>query len=136
MATKFDLKPGADVTLVRRPSGKFDLVWDDDNELTFTDDESHAVLSLTLERRGEWAADPTRARGSFVYKLKQDVLATPSQAVAYIRDALKPLEESGRITLDPVTGVTAKRVRPGRIDPTINYQTPKAGAQTVRPSLG
>ena len=135
----FDSKPGADVALARNPvTGKFDLQFDSTNAVMFDDSVSHAVLSLILEHRGRYWADATGQRGSFLYLVKEDRKATPSQMQSYVEDALSLLVDQGKIL--PLTGeskvrVIATRIHPGRIDINVTYSTPQSSRVNTRATL-
>lgn len=128
---------GTDVTLTYdASSGKYDITYDTSGtnvgNLAFDTTESHAVLSLILERKGEWFADTSGRRGSLVHTVTVDVRIAASKLQAYIEDALQPLVEARRIK---AVAVTATRTTPGRYDVRVKYQTPDGAQQTVRTPL-
>lgn len=127
--------PGSDVALVRNPStGRFDLQFETTTQNPqFSDDQSHAVLSLIYERQGEWWADASGKRGSLLWTVKEDRKASASKIKGYVEAALQPLVDQGRIRN---LAVTATRVKPGRIDLGITYLSPSGLPVSIRPSLG
>jgi phage gp46-like protein len=89
---------GRDVALGRNPStGLFDFVFDETGNPAFTDSEEHTVLSLELERQGEYWADPTGKRGSLLHTVRHDRASTRSQLVALTAAPLEPAIADGRL---------------------------------------
>jgi len=121
---------GADLKPVRNvANGLFDWDWDTTGNPTFTDDGTHAVLSLIKERRGQWWADATGQRGSLLYTIKNIFSRTTSEVVAYINQALQPLLDSGYLA---TLSVTAKRTGVSRIEANVTFTRPGQAPQTVR----
>jgi phage gp46-like protein len=130
------LKPdgGGDVALVRDPTtGLFDLMFDDTNNFAFDDTETHTVLSLLLERQGEYWADQTGKRGSLLHTLRNDLSTTRSQVIAYVNDALAPAVADGRISN---VNVMADRLGSGRYAFTVYWRARSGKTGNVRLPLG
>src|SRR4051812_31528216 len=121
----FDQLTGSDVTMVRNPStGKFDIQWDETGNVDFDDSEAHAVLSVLYERKGQYWADATGQRGSFLYAVKEDRKVTPYAMQGYAEDAMSLLVDQGKISPPPGQSkvqVSTTRVKPGRIDINVTY---------------
>lgn len=107
-------RAGRDLAMTRvNPStGRFDFDWTDRNDLKFDDTQTHRVVSLLLERRGQWWADTEGNRGSRLYTLRDLRRSTPSQAEAFAQEALARAVSDGWIR-DPV--VKARVPSPGRL---------------------
>ena len=132
---------GADITLLRNPgTGKFDFQWDTSQNPVYGDDLSHIVLSLIYERKGEYFADLSGSRGSYLWSLKDLRKSTPSKIKGYIEDALQPLVDQRRIIKPPVpfdfVTATKNAFNINRVDVTLNYSLPSGQTVTLRPSLG
>jgi phage gp46-like protein len=125
---------GRDIALDRNPAtGLFDLAWDETGNPAFTDDESHTVLSLLLEKqRGYWA-DKTGRRGSLLHTVKHDRAATASQLTGYTTDALDSAVEDGRIN---EVQAQAERVASGRFALAILYRPRRGPPRTLRLPYG
>ena len=125
---------GRDLAMARNPrTGKFDLQWDDTGNPSFDDRESHRVLSLLVERRGEWWADTRGNRGSRLHTVKEIRRTAPSTIESFAREALDKAIAEGAIR--PVTNATgsvrATKAGPTRIDLAVTYQAIKARATTL-----
>lgn len=129
---------GADVQLARNSAnGKFDIQWDTTtNNPVVADDQSHAVLSLIYEHKGEYAGDEYGGdRGSYLWTLKELKRGTPSKARAFIEDALQPLIDSGKIKNLNVV-VSTDSLNRNRLNTAINYSTSGGLTIKLRPNLG
>ena len=133
---KFDSVPGADISLIRiAQTGKFDIQWDATGNPVFVDDQSHAVLSLLYEHKGEYWADITRARGSLLWTVKDIKKTTPSKVKAFAEDALQPLVDAGKI-IAPQVSAGRDGLNINRINLSISYSLPGGGTVTLRPAIG
>ena len=89
---------GRDIALEANPAtGIFDFSFDETGNPGFTDSEEHTVLSLELERQGEYWADPTGKRGSLLHTVRTDRTGTRSQLVAITAAPLDPAIADGRL---------------------------------------
>jgi phage gp46-like protein len=89
---------GRDIALEASPeTGLFDFAFDETGNPAFTDSEEHTVLSLELERQGEYWADPTGRRGSLIHTVRTDRASTRSQLVALTAAPLEPAIADGRL---------------------------------------
>jgi phage gp46-like protein len=124
---------GVDISITRSgTTGRWDILWDATGNPQFADDRSHLVLSLLLEYRGLWWADPTGRRGSTLYLVKQDVAGTTSQILQAVDLALAPALDDKR--LSSVTR-TCQRLSPGKYKLVINWVTPSGVKGTIPLSL-
>jgi len=125
---------GSDVALQRNAgTGKYDLVTDATGNFAFDDTQEHRVLSLLVERRGQWYADLRGTRGSLLYTLRLSVSRrAPSDAEAYATDALKKAVDEGYIRGVQVAG---RQDQPGRIRLAVNYTAPSGKVIPVRLAL-
>ena len=137
----FDAVEGSDIAMFRNTdSGKYDLQWDATGNVIFDNSRSHAVLSVLYETKGQYWADTTGQRGSYLSLVKEDRVSAPSKLVGYAQDALQFLVDGHTITAPkgqaaPIVGAT--RVRPGRIDLSITYSTPQTQNMTftLKPTI-
>lgn len=114
---------GVDVALVesQRAPGKLDLVFDttgpNAGNFRFTNDREHAVLTTLFSRRrgkapgsddeqGGYYWDTTGARGTLLWTIKLDRLATRSDLLAAADDAGQQL-----VNEQVITGLTASAER-------------------------
>lgn len=113
---------GVDITLKKsNRTGRWDLTWGTDGNPEFSDDRSHLVLSLLLEFRGLWWADPDGRRGSTLYLIKQDVSGTLSQISQAVDLALQPAVDDGRLSS---FSRRVKKLGPGKYDLQVLWTTP------------
>lgn len=95
--------PGRDLAIVTNPSnGRISWEWDETGNPRFTDTEEHAVFGLLAEFEGQWWADPTGKRGSKLYLVRNEFAQTATTIESYVRAALTPLEQAGRIVIKSV----------------------------------
>jgi len=125
---------GRDIALAQNPAtGRYDFVFDESGNPAFTDTEEHTVLSLELERQGEYWKDKTRRRGSHLHLLKLDRQTTRAEIVALTAEPLAPAVADGRLR-DVAT--SAERVVPGRYTFVIRWRARDGTDRTLRLSLG
>lgn len=111
-----------DVEMVQDPrTGRLQLQWGPDGNPVYSSTRSHKVASLLIEHRGRWLQDKTGARGSVLYRIKNDTSRTPSEVESAARDALKPLVDAGEIS---AVVAVATRQSGGRYRLLVNYRTP------------
>src|SRR4051812_6467707 len=97
----FDKLEGTDVAMFRNTdTGKFDIAWDSTNNIMFDNSKAHAVLSVLFERKGEYWADTSGQRGSYLALVKEDRTASPSKMAGYAQDALAYLS-AGNVIIPP-----------------------------------
>lgn len=126
---------GADIQLSRvAASGKFDIQWDTTQNPIFADDQSHAVLSLIYEHKGEYWADASGNRGSYLWTIKDLRKATPSKAQGFIEDALRPLLDTGKIK-NLLVSVSRDAFNRNRLNLSVTYSTPGGLSVTLRPGV-
>lgn len=106
----FDDRPGRDIRPFRNPNGLYDFEWDDTGNPVFDNSAAHTVLSLQLERRGEYVFDRTGKRGSRLHTIKLDRGGTRDELEAANLEALQLAIDDGRITN---VSTEARRVAPG-----------------------
>lgn len=127
-------KGGRDLALVQNPAtGRYDFLFDDSGNPAFTDTEEHTVLSLELERQGEYWADTTGRRGSRLHRLKLDRKSTRAEIVAITAEALAPAVGDGRLH---DVSTAAERVSPGRYYFIVRWRPRDGNDRTLRLSLG
>jgi len=125
---------GRDIALVQNPAtGRYDFVFDETGNPAFTDTEEHTVLSLELERQGEYWADTAGRRGSRLHTLKLDRPSTRADLVAMTAEALAPAVADGRLR-DVQTA--AERVGPGRYTFLIRWRARDGQDRGLRVFLG
>jgi phage gp46-like protein len=120
---------GRDITVKRSAvTGLYDqFEWDDSGNPGFSDNMSHLVLSLLLEYRGQYWADPTGRRGSLLHTVKNDTSTTQQRILSFAREALQPAVNDGRLySID----VKAERLGQGKYQVSVYWVTPK-GARGV-----
>jgi phage gp46-like protein len=121
-------------------TSRHDIAWDtagtNTGNPTVDDRMGHAVLSRLYSHRGKWWADATGRRGSELYTLKHDTIATPGKVVAFVEDALRPLLDAKKIAR-PADGIFARatRKRPGVFDIVVTYSLPTGRTAEVRASM-
>lgn len=121
---------GSDITPTRNATtGLWDLQWDATGNPVFGDDGSNLVLSLLLEYRGLWWADPTGRRGSTLYLIKQDTSGTQSNILQAVDLALEPALTDGRLLRVTRTCV---RTQPGTYKLDIRWVMPN-GVKGILP---
>lgn len=91
------------------------------------------MLSLLLERQGEYWVDQTGKRGSLLHTLRDDLSTTRSRIVAYVNDALAPAIVDGRISK---VIVSAKRLGSGRYAFDVHWRARSGRTGTVRLPIG
>ena len=128
---------GIDVALVRNDSnGKFDLQVSisgpNKGNPVMSSDRSHAVLTTLLSRKrgtrpgaetpeGGYYGDTSGRRGTLLWTISQDKLATPSQLAAFAQDGgqqLLDLKMIGSFT------AAAARVRAGKFRVDVRWTLP------------
>lgn len=118
---------GSDVALVRdAKTGRYDLVFSTSGpnagNVVLTSDASHAVLSTLLSWRrgtrpgsqsaeGGYVWDTAGTRGTLLWTVTQDRLATVSQLTSYAEDGMQQLVD---LKLIASFTVSAQRVAPGK----------------------
>lgn len=89
---------GTDIEMQSDPrTGRLTFDWDSFGNPKYGDTRAHAVASLLIERRGQWAQDATGTRGSVLHTIRNDRARTASDLETAARDALEPLTRSGAI---------------------------------------
>ncbi len=120
-------REGRDIALARNPAtGLFDFLFDETGNPAFTDSEEHTVLSLELERQGEYWTDKTGKRGSLLHTVQTDRASTRSELVALTAAPLGPAIADGR--LRDVTSA-AERKGPGKYVFVIRWRNREGGTQ-------
>ncbi len=128
---------GSDITLSQNPvTGKFDFSWTASNDVAFDDTEAHAVVSLLVERRGLWHADPTRQRGSNLLAARSILARTASETKADAEQALQPLVVAGRIFALPSVPLVQTAIQGARLLMTVTWSTPRSASTSIVISLG
>lgn len=128
---------GRDVALVRdAATGKFDLDFSAEGpnrgNPVLDDTRTHAVLTTLISwkrgtrpgaqaQEGGYYYDPNNRRGTLIWTVTQDRLATPSQLKAYADDGGQQLLELKQIASFVATG---RRVRPGQLRLDVTWTTP------------
>lgn len=120
----------SDLALTARnpKTGRFGFAWDPKTkDVVFDESEMHAVMSQLTSARAQWWADTTGTQGSDIKKITHITASTTSDAIAYARQALQPLVDQKRITVNDVqTSTTTAPV--GRLTVSVSY-TPRGGQQ-------
>jgi len=126
---------GRDIALAANPAtGRFDFRFDDEtNNPAFVDTEEHTVLSLELERQGEYWADPTGLRGSLLHTVTTDRAGTRAELVSVTQAPLGPAVADGR--LSNVT-TDAERRGPGHYQFWIRWRNRQGHEAAVRLPIG
>lgn len=115
---------GTDIAFKESPSapGRFTFDWDASGNPRFDDDRAHAVITTLVSwkrgrapgqkiEQGGYYWDETGQRGTLIWTVKHDTLATKSQLEAYAEDAGQQLVSRGIIKS---LSATATRLSPGR----------------------
>lgn len=142
-----DLTQGRDVALVRQSAtGKFDLSFATSgpsrgNPL-LDNTRTHAVLTTLVSWKrgtrpgsqvseGGYIWDTQNRRGTLIWTVTQDRMATPSQLKAYAEDGMQQLVDSKQIASFTAA---ATRVRPGQLRVDVSWANPD-GTRITRLSL-
>lgn len=134
MALQFQ---GRDVALSRNAAnGKFDLVFSSSGpnkgNPVLDDTRTHAVLTTLVSwkrgtrpgsqvQEGGYYYDPANRRGTLLWSVTQDRMATPSQLKAYAEDGGQQLLDVKQIA---GFSASAQRVKPGVFRVTVSWTTP------------
>jgi hypothetical protein len=130
---------GVDVELVRNPNGRFtfDFITSGPNKGNprFGNSRSHGVLATLVSKKrdpltgeGGYYFDPTGVRGTYLYQVKYDRLATGSQLKAFAEDGGQQL--ISRLTISNFSSAPVKRPNFGW-DLNVFWSTPTGNFQSV-----
>jgi phage gp46-like protein len=140
---------GSDVALVRdEATGRYDLAFStsgpNKGNPILTSDGTHAVLTTLLSKKrgvrggspnaeGGYFGDPSGRRGTLIWTISQDKLATPSQLKAYAEDGGQQLLDRKMIGSFTASAV---RVAPGKFRLNVTWTTPSGSKVPTLSVLG